>query len=127
MNGDGPSVAQIGAFETVVADQDMTYVRVLKYYSGFSDWDTCATIGAFFSVHDIGAVIATGDGPLGADLHTLAALNADLWLEYPRLREKGLDFQAGFFGIDVMMVADGADLHAQAASATLARGHFDSL
>ena len=99
----------------------MSYVTVLEYHTGFTDRDTFAAISAFFCEHDIGTVIATVDGTLGANLHTLAALHADPGLVYSRLREMCLDFQSGLFGIRFMIMADSANLHTQAASAALAR------
>ena len=99
----------------------MPYVTVLEYDTGFADRDTFAAIGAFFCEHDIGAVIATVDSALGANLHALAALHADPGLVDARLRELCLDFQSGLCGINFMKMADGANLHTQAASAALAR------
>ena len=99
---------------------------MLEYHAGLADRDTVAAIGAFFFEHDIGAVIATVDGVLGANLHALAALRADLGLVHPRLREMRLDSQGGLFGIDLIEMADSANLHAQAAAAALARRDLDS-
>jgi hypothetical protein len=127
MNCDCAGVTQIGAFETVVADNDMVQVAMLEYHTRFADRDTFAAIRAFFYEHDIGTVIATVDGALGANLHTLTTLGADLGLVYPRLWEMCFDSQGGFFGISLLIMADRANLHTQAAPAALARYYFDPL
>jgi hypothetical protein len=127
MNSDCAGVTQFDAFETVVANQDVPDVAMLEYHAGFADRDTFAAIGAFFRNNDIGTVIATVDGLLGANFNTLAALRADPGPVCPRLREVCLDFQSDLFGINFIMMADSANLQTQAASAALARYYFNSL
>jgi hypothetical protein len=127
MNCDCAGVTQIGAFETVVADNDVVYVAMLEYHAGFAGFDTFTTIRTLFYEHDIRAVIATVDRAFGADLHALATLCADPGFVYSRLWEMRLDFQGGFFGISLLKVSYGANLHTQAAPAALARCYLDPL
>jgi hypothetical protein len=121
MNCDSAGVTQLGAFETIIADNDVLYIAVLEYHAGHTDRDTFAAIGAFFIDYDIGAVITTIDCALGANLHTFAALCADSGFVYSRLREMGLDFQAGLFRIYFIIMADSTNLHAQTASGAFGR------
>jgi hypothetical protein len=127
MHNDCPGVTQLDAFEAVVADEDMPYVAMLENHAGLTDGDTFAAIGAFLYEHDKGTVVATDDCSLGANLHALAALGTNPGFIQPRLRELGLDSQAGFLGVCFIKMADSTDLCAQAASAALARRYFDSL
>lgn len=120
MNGDGAGVTQFGAFETVVADNDIPDIRMLNYHTRFADRDTFAAIGAFVSQDNISAVIPAINSPLGADLQTFPALRADSGFVNARLRKMCLNFHSGFFGIDFIMMTDGANLQAQAASGALA-------
>jgi hypothetical protein len=124
---DRTSVTQLGAFEAAIADDNVRDVGMLEDHARFAGRDTLAAIGAFLYEHDIGAVIATIDGVLGASLHALAALCADSGLVDPRLGEMRLDLKAGFFWIYFIKTVDSADLHTQTAAAALARGYFDSL
>jgi hypothetical protein len=99
---------------------------MLEYHTRFADRDTFAAIRAFFYEHNIGTVIATVNGILGADLHALTALCADPGLVYSRLREMRLDFQGGLFGIGFLKMTNSANLHTQTAPAALGRYYFDS-
>jgi hypothetical protein len=116
VNRDGAGVAKLGAFETIITDDDMIKVAVLEYHAGQTDRDAFAAIGAFILYHDIGAVITTINGPLGTNFHAFAALRTYPRSVYSRLREMGLDFQAGLFGIYFIVMTDGANLHTQTAS-----------
>ncbi len=112
MDCDCPGVTQLGASEAIVANNDMRYVAMLENHAGFAGRDTFPAISAFFFQHYVGAVVATIDSILRANLHAFAALRADPGFVYPRLREMGLDFQAGLFGINFIIMADSANLHA---------------
>jgi len=121
MDCDCAGVTQLGAFEAIVADYDVGYVAMLEYHAEFAGRDAFPAISASIYKHYIGAIVATVDSFFGADFHTFAALRADSGFVLARLREMGLDFQAGLFGIYLVIMADRANLHTQAASAALAR------
>ncbi len=99
----------------------MVQIPMLKYHFGRADRDTLAAVIAFIFVYNIGAVITPDDGIFRAGLKAFAALGADPGLELARLRETGFYSQARLFGIDLVKMADGADLHAQTATAAFAR------
>lgn len=115
MNCYSAGVTQLGAFETVVADNDMVDIVMLEYHARFADRDTFAAIGTFFFDYDIGAITTTVDSTLRANLHTLAALRADSGFIYARLGKMSLNFQGRLFGIYFIIMADCTNLHAQAA------------
>jgi hypothetical protein len=126
MNRNRTGVTQLGAFETVVADDDVVQIAMLEYHARFANRDTIAAIGAVFYKHNVSTVLATIDCVLEANLQALSALGADPGFVYPRLREMCFDFQGSLFGISLLIMADSANLHTQAAPAALCRYYLNS-
>jgi hypothetical protein len=117
VNYDCAGVTQVSAFETVVADYDVVQISMLEYHAGFADRDTFAAIRAFFCEYNIGPIIATVDGALGANLHALTTLCADLGLVYSRLWKMCFYSQGGLLGINLAIMTQRANLHTQATPA----------
>src|SRR5690606_156880 len=109
------------------ADDDVRDIRMLEDHARLAGRDAETAVGALLRHHDIGAVLAAVDRPLGTDLHTLAALRAYPRAIDSRLREVGCDLQRRLPGVDVAEMADRADLPAQAAAGAVGGNDFDSL
>jgi hypothetical protein len=122
-----PGIAKLGALKAVIADNNMIQIAMLKHYARFTNRYAFAAIGALLLNDDKGPVLAAVYGAFRANLHALAALGADLRLVKPRLRKMGFYPQAGLFGIDFVVMRDGADLCAETAAAAFPLRYFDSL
>jgi hypothetical protein len=98
----------------------MVQIPMLEYHFRRTNRNTLAAVVAFILENNISAVITPDDGVFRASLKALATLSADPGLELARLGETGFYSQARFLGIDLVKMADSADLHAQTATTAFA-------